>query len=191
MGERLASWVGVVLMTVVLGTSYWYGQSLLVVAVPESLRTGAIDFFAERIALTGFDAAGQPRYRLFAERMTHFGSSDDIDLVMPRVLSMRTDQPQVQASALLAHAQNNGQTLQLSGNVVLTRAADEHRPSLRLQTEELSAVPDDDHFWTDAPVQVQSGRNVLHARGMDFDNVTRHVELRAQVSGVFPPRSRQ
>lgn len=189
MGERLASWFAIVLMTTVLATSYWYGRTLRDESAADTGRVGAIDFFAEDIALTGFDDLGRPRYRLFADRMTHFGNSDDVDLVKPRLLSMRPDQPQVQATALTAHAQNNGQIVQMQGDVVLTRAAAGGREPMRMQTEELWAAPDEDHFWTDEPVQVQSGGAVLHARGMDFDNVARRVELRADVAGSFPRRS--
>jgi lipopolysaccharide export system protein LptC len=190
-GERLASWFAVALMAVVLVTSYWYAQTLRAGDAQGAARIGSVDFFAEGIALTGFDATGRPKYRLYADRMTHFGNSDDVDLVKPRLLSMRADQPQVQASALVAHASNNAQTVQMRGNVVVTRDASGGRPALRLQTEELSAVPDEDRFWTDAPVLLQSGHNVLRARGMDFDNVARRIDLRAEVVGDFAPRSRQ
>ncbi len=190
MSERLASWFAVVLMTAVLFTSYWYAQTLRVSAPGDSGRIGAVDFFAEGVALTGFDALGRPRYRVFADHMTHFGNSDDIDLTRPRMLSMRPDQPQVEVTALQAHATNNAERVQMQGNVVVTRAGDATRPPLRMLTESLSAVPDSDHFWTDAPVRVESGRAVLNARGMDFDNIARRLQLNGSVSGVFPPRGR-
>jgi len=186
--ERLSSWFAVVLMLIVLGTSYWYAQTLRGQVVPDSGRIGAVDFFAEGIALTGFDALGRPRYRLFADRMTHFGSSDDVDLLMPRLLSMRPDQPRVQATALSAHVQNNGQSAQLRGNVVITREAGRGREEMRMETDELSAIPDEDHFWADGPVELRSDGAVMRAHGMDFDNVARRIELRARVVGTFARR---
>jgi len=191
MGERISSWFAVLLLFVVLVTSYWYAQTLRLAPAADGGRGGEVDFYAEDVALTGFDAAGRPHYRLFADRMTHFGNNDDVDLVKPRLLSMRPDQPQVQATALAAHAQNNAQTVHLYGNVVITRAAGGTQDAMRLETESLTAVPDDDHFWTDAPVRLQSGRSVISGKGMDFDNVARRVELRGDVTGSFPPRGRQ
>ena len=191
MGERLASWFAIVLVAVVLGTSYWYARTLRLGPGQEAGRIGTVDFFAEDIALTGFDSLGRAHYRLFADRMTHFGNSDDIDLDKPRILSLRSDQPQVQATALHAHATNNAQTLQMSGDVVITRQASAGRPPMKMQTEELSAVPDEDHFWTDEPVRLESGASVMNARGMDFDNIARRVELDSEVVGTFPPRSRR
>ena len=156
MGERISSWFAVLLLFVVLVTSYWYAQTLRMAAVADAGRIGEIDFFAEGVALTGFDAIGRPRYRLFADRMTHYGASDDIDLVKPRLLSMRPDQPQVQVTARMAHAEDNAKTVHLQGDVVLTRAPAGTQAAMRLETDALTAVPDDDHFWTEAPVHLQS-----------------------------------
>jgi len=191
MAERAASWFAIVLMAVVLATSYWYAESLRIGTLGDTGRIGAVDFFAQDIALTGFDQQGRAHYRLFADRMTHFGNSDDVDLDKPRLVSLRADQPQVHATALRAHATNNAQTVQLSGDVVLTRDASADREAMKIQTEELWVVPDDDHFWTDEPVQLQSGASVVNARGMDFDNIARRVELRSEVTGTFPPRRPQ
>jgi lipopolysaccharide export system protein LptC len=190
MGERISSWFAVLLLVAVLATSYWYAQTLRVATVRDTGRIGEIDFFADGVALTGFDAIGRPRYRLFADRMTHYANSDDVDLIKPRLLSMRPDQPRVQATALTAHAQNNAETVQMQGNVVITRAPDGAHPAMRLETESLTAVPDDDHFWTNEPVRLQSGASVMHGDAMDFDNIARHVELRGNVVGTFPPRIR-
>ena len=191
MGERISSWFAVLLLFVVLVTSYWYAQTLRLAAIADAGRVGEVDFFAEGVALTGFDSVGRPRYRLFADRMTHFGSSDDIDLVKPRLLSLRPDQPQVQATARTAHAANNAQTVQMQGDVVIVRAAGGNQAAMRMETESLTAVPDDDHFWTDAPVRLRSGASVMSGQGMDFDNIARRVELHGDVSGTFPPRGRQ
>jgi len=186
--ERAASWFAIVLVAAVLATSYWYSQTLRLTLGVQTGRIGAVDFFAQNIALTGFDSLGRARYRLFADRMTHFGNSDDVDLDNPRILSLRADQPQVEATALQAHASNNAQTVQMSGNVVITRAAAPDREAMRMETEDLSAIPDEDHFWTDDPVRLQSGASVINARGMDFDNIARRVELLSDVVATFPPR---
>jgi lipopolysaccharide export system protein LptC len=189
MGERLASWFAIVLMLGVLATSYWYAQSLRG-GNNDSGRVGTVDFFAEQIALTGFDALGKPRYRLFADRMTHYGNSDDVDLTQPKLLSMRPEQPQVQAVSQSAHAQNNAETIEMVGDVVVTRAPDAQRPAMKLETQEMTVVPDDDHFWTKDPVRLTSGATVMTGIGMDYDNVSRHIELLADVKGLFPPKEK-
>jgi lipopolysaccharide export system protein LptC len=189
MGDRVAWWVAILMMSLVLVASYWYAQDLRGQGGGDTGRIGQVDFFAEKIALTGFDVLGRGHYRLFADRMTHYGNSDDVDLTEPRLLSMRTDQPLLQAVARRAHVHNNAETVQMSGAVVVTRAGDANHPPLRLETEELYTAPDDDRYWTDAPVRMHGGDSVMQGVGMDYDNVTRHLDLRARVTGDFPPRS--
>lgn len=188
MGERVASWFAILMLAIVLASSYWYGRSLHEPEAGDSGRIGQVDFFAEQIALTGFDALGRGHYRLFADRMTHYAASDDVDLTNPHLLSLRTDQPQLQTTSLTGHLYDNGQTVRLDGDVVVTRAPDGTRPSMRLETQQLFTVPDDDRFWTDRPVRMTSGGARMNGVGMDFDNLTRHMVLRAKVDGVFPPR---
>lgn len=190
MGERVAWWIAILMMSLVLVASYWYAQTLRGQGGADTGRIGQVDFFADHIALTVFDAQGRGHYRLFADRMTHFGNSDDVDLTQPHLLSMRTDQPLLQAVAQLAHVHNNAETVDMSGAVVLTRAADAEHPALRLETEELLMAPDDDRFWSDAAVQMHGGTSIMQGVGMDYDNVTRKLQLRARVTGDFPPRSK-
>lgn len=190
MGERLASWFAVLMLGAVLAASYWYAQTLQQSGAADSGRIGPVDFFAEQAALTGFDALGRPHYRLFADRMTHYARSDDVDLTNPRLMSMRPDEAQLEATALIAHVVNNGARVLMQGDVVLTRAADATHAPMRMETERLLVLPDDDRFSTDDPVRLQSGEAHLTAVGMDYDNIARHVELHNQVNGTFPPRSK-
>jgi LPS export ABC transporter protein LptC len=187
-GERVASWSAILMMLVVLAASYWYAQSLRSQDGGDNGRVGEVDFFAEKIALTGFDVRGRGHYRLFADHMTHYVDSDNVDLDNPHLLSLRTDEPLVQAVSRIAHVFNNAEKVQMIGDVVITRASDGARPPMRLDTEELFMTPDDDHFWTARPVLMHDGDWTMHGVGMDFDNLARRVVLQADVVGSFPPR---
>jgi lipopolysaccharide export system protein LptC len=183
MGERFASWFAVALTAFVLGTSWWYSRSLQQGDHPAQVRVGGVDSLAESIVLTGFDEAGRARYRLYAATMSHDGGSDDMDLEHPRIVSVRPDQPRVEAVSDTAHATNNAETIDMRGNVVLVRAAGEGRPGLRLETDSLHAVPDADRFSTDDLVRVEHGASRMQAQGMVYDNIARHLDLLAAVEG--------
>ena len=186
MSERFSSWFAIALTAIVLGTSWWYSENLRLQDREMTLPRGAVDSVADSIVLTGFDTSGEARYRLFAEHMVHFAQSDDLDLDHPRIVSMRPEQPLVEARAERAHAANNAQTVDLAGHVVLVRAAAPGRDGLRLRTETLHAIPDLDRFSTDDAVQIESGNSRVDARGMEFDNIARRLELRSEVHGVLP-----
>jgi len=181
--ERFSTWFAIALTALVLVTSWWYSQTLSRQDREMAMPRGAVDSVADSIVLTGFDASGEARYRLYAEHMVHFAQSDDLDLEHPRIVSMRPEQPLVEARADRAHAANNAQTVDMTGNVVLVRAAAPGREGLRLRTETLHAVPDRDRYSTDDPVLLESGASRVEARGMDFDNIARRLELRSDVHG--------
>jgi lipopolysaccharide export system protein LptC len=189
MRDRLVSAIAIALLAVVLITSYWYSQSLRAGAQGGAEHPGGIDFFAEHITMTQFDGEGHARYRLFADRMTHYPDSDDVDLVQPRLVSLRPDQPQVRASALSAHVENNAAYVMLQNQVVITRDGVAGQPPMRIETESLLAVPDLDRYSTDDPIRVERGGALIRAHGMDFDNLARRVEFRRDVHARFPPRA--
>ena len=58
------------------------------------------------------------------------------------LLSLRPDQPRVEAVARRAHVENNGERVRLSGDVVLTRDSPGAQPALRVKTEMLLVLPD-------------------------------------------------
>jgi len=180
-GDRIASWIAVSLATAVLAVSWWYSQSLRQEAALQGAHVGGIDSRAEAIVLTGFDEAGRARFRLFAAGMEHDGGSDDLALERPRLVSMRADQPRVEVTAEHARADNNAETVDLQGDVLLVREAVAARPALRLATATLHVVPDEDRFSTGDEVRIEEGRSSIVARGMVYDNIARHLDLQSAV----------
>jgi len=188
MRDRIASVIAILLLALVAGTSYWYSRSLqtgpaTVVVHPK------VDADADRVTLIQFDSLGRAKYKLFADRMTHYARTDDVDLVSPHLVSLRPDEPRTEAVAQLAHMENGGERIRLSGEVVLTRASPPGEPPLRVSTEMLLALPDQDRYWTDRPVLVDHGRDSIQAHGMQLDNITRRAEFLADVVDTIAPRS--
>jgi LPS export ABC transporter protein LptC len=120
--------------------------------------------------------------------MTHFAQTDDMDLVRPRLVSLRPDEPRVEAVARLAHMENDGERIRLTGDVLLTRASPPGAPPLRVSTQMLLALPDRDRYLTDQPVLVDRGPDSIRARGMDLDNITQRVEFLADVVDTITPK---
>ena len=181
MRDRVASVMAILLLALVAATSYWYSRSLNVDNSGPQVARARMDADADAITLVQFDKLGRAQYRLVAERMTHFADTDDVDLVTPRMVSLRPDEPQLQAQARLAHVENNGERVHLVGEVVLTRQSAVGQPPLRITTETLLAMPDKDRYVTDRPVLVERGRDSIRARGMDLDNIARRVEFGSDV----------
>ncbi|MBV8210723.1 MAG: LPS export ABC transporter periplasmic protein LptC [Burkholderiaceae bacterium] len=187
MRDRVASLIAIVLLALVAATSYWYSRSLRSGAAQEAARP-QVDADADQVTLIQFDSEGRAKYKLFADRMTHYARNDDMDLVNPHLVSLRPDEPRIEAVAREAHADNDGEQIRLSGDVVLTRASPAGEPPLRVTTELLLAQPDEDRYWTDRAVLVDRGADSIRALGMQLDSVARHIEFMADVVDTIQPQ---
>jgi lipopolysaccharide export system protein LptC len=192
MRERLTSLIAVVLLAFVSATSYWYARVLKIPKATFTAAPGTPDFEAEKLVITQFDAQGRARHKLFAERLLHYGDTDNVDLASPRLVSLRPDEPQFEVRAERGQVENAGEKLHLHGNVDLRRAAGADAPALRARTEYLLAIPDFDRYSTDKPVQVERGDSrILAEGGMQLDNVARTAQFEGKVRIVMPPPQRR
>ena len=190
MRDRVASVIAIALLTLVAATSYWYSRALRSEGPGTEVSRAKVDADADRVTLVQFDELGRAKYKLFADRMTHFADTDDVDLVKPHLVSLRPDQPRVEAVAQRARVENNGERVRLSGDVVLTRGSPGAQPALRVKTETLLALPDLDRYSTDQPVLVERGPDSIRARGMDLDNIAQRIEFSSEVVDTIAPERR-
>jgi len=188
--DRLTMLIAIVLLAAVTATSFWYSRMLRRPPAAERAAPGTPDFVVDRLVLTQFDEAGRAKHKLFAERLTHFAENDDIELASPRLVSLRPDRPQIEARAQRARVENAGERVHLRGSVLLTRAADGGQP-LRLATEYLLALPDEDRYSTDQPVELERGPDRMRADRLELDNIARTTRLAGNVrTELAPPAQR-
>ncbi|MFN9028781.1 MAG: LPS export ABC transporter periplasmic protein LptC [Betaproteobacteria bacterium] len=188
MKDRLTLLIAILLLGSVTATSYWYARSLRLQSNINVARPGSPDFETEKMVVTQFDAQGRAQYKLFAEKLVHFGENDDVELSLPRLVSLRPDRPQVEVRAQRGRVENLGEKVHLHGDVVLTRTPTDSVPALRADTAYLLAQPDEDKYSTDQPVVVRRGEQTISAqRGMTIDNIARTSEFRGDVKINLPP----
>jgi LPS export ABC transporter protein LptC len=187
MRDRIAPLFAIILLTVVVGTSYWYSRVMRIPRAAPLPTPGTPDVVVERVVITQFDVHGIARNKLFAERLTHFQENDNIELASPRLVSLRQDQPQVDARAQRARVENAGERVHMMGSVLLTRAAAAGEPAMRLSTEYLLALPDLDRFSTDRAVEMERGQSTINAQSMLYDNIARTIDFQGDVRGHFAP----
>jgi lipopolysaccharide export system protein LptC len=192
MRERLTSLIAIILLGVVTATSYWYARVLKIPKVALAAVPGTPDFEAEKLVITQFDAQGRARHKLFAERLLHYAETDNVDVTLPRLVSLRPDQPQVEVRAERGQVENSGERVLLHGSVSLTRAAAGATPALQMRTEYLLALPDDDRYSTDRAVEVdRGGARIVAEHGMQYDNIARTAQFDGRVHMLLPPAGRK
>jgi lipopolysaccharide export system protein LptC len=188
MRDRITMIIAIALLAIVTATSYWYSRVMRAPERGEPPRPGTPDIVVDRVVLTQFDAEGRARNKLFGERLRHFAENDDIEVAAPRLVSLRPDQPRVEVSARTARVENAAERLHLNGDVVITRAAFDGQPEMRMNTEYLLVLPDEDRYRTDRPLKLTRGDSSVDANAMDFDNIARVLVLSANVRSLIEPR---
>lgn len=188
MRDRVTAIIAILLLAALAGVTYWFSQAGRYAKLAAPVSKEGPDFVVNGVTLTQFDAQGRATNRLFAETMTHYAIDDRAELQRPRFVSLRPDQPQLEARAQRALVEGGGERVLLTGNVVITRApGPDGEPPMRLATEKLVALPDREQYTTDQPVEVDRGSSVIRSIGMDYDNIKRTVKFHSKVRGTIEP----
>lgn len=192
MRERLGSLAAIVLLTLVAASSYWYARELRRPLAPAAAAPGTPDFEAARLVITQFDGEGRIRHKLFAEQLAHYADTDRVLIAAPRLVSFSPDQPRVEVRADRGEIEDAGARVHLHGQVDLRRAAAADAPPMRVRTEYLLAIPDQDRYQTDRPVEVEHGASRISADGgMQLDGIARSARFDGRVRIVLAPATEQ
>jgi LPS export ABC transporter protein LptC len=186
MRDRITAIIAILLLAALAGVTYWYSQAGRYGSLASPVSKEGPDFVVNGVTLTQFDAMGRATNRLFAEKLTHYAVDDRAEMERPRYVSLRPDQPQLEAHAQRAVVEGSGERVVLTGDVVITRSPGEKgEPPMRLTTERLLALPDREQYSTDLPVEMDRGGSVIQSVGMDYDNIKRIVKFHSKVRGTM------
>jgi lipopolysaccharide export system protein LptC len=184
--NRASSLFPLLLVLALAAASLWLERA---VRGPEYDRSGKLrhdpDFVAEDFGIVKMSAAGKPEYTLSAERMQHYPDDESTTVVAPRLVQRRDGATPIVVRADRGLVSKNGDEASFYGNVVVVREAGMGQNELRVQTEYLQVIPDQDLASTDRPVVITEGRSRLAGTGMELNNKTRQFTLRSQVRGSF------
>jgi lipopolysaccharide export system protein LptC len=94
------------------------------------------------------------------------------------------------ASAKRALANGDGSEVQLIGDAQVMRPASGKQEEVEFRSEFLHAFRNVEQVRTNQPVVVTQGTSVVRAEGMEYDNLSRVVELKGHSTATFlpPPR---
>lgn len=186
MRDRVTAIIAVLLLAGLAGVTYWFSQAGRFSNLANPVSREGPDFIVNGVTLTQFDAMGRATNRLFAETMKHYAADDRAELQQPRYVSLRPDEPRLEARARQALVEGGGERITMTGDVVITRSPGKvGEAPMRLATEKLVALPDFEQYSTDLPVEVDRGDSVIRSVGMDYDNIKRVVKFHSKVRGTI------
>jgi lipopolysaccharide export system protein LptC len=88
-------------------------------------------------------------------------------------------------SALVSQNQNQ---IDLTGNVDIRRPAAPGAEPMRIRTEVLTILPDDEIAKTDKPIHMTLGAASVDSVGMVANNATQQIALGGRGKITYPPR---
>lgn len=174
-----------VLMLALALLTFWLERTVRVAPAPAAQRTHDPDYVVERFTITDFNRAGLAESALSAVKMMHFPDDDSTELLAPRVLQSRPEQPRLALSADRGTLSRDGEEVFLYDNVLMVREAAAGSAESRLQTSFLHVVRTRSLVRTDREVRLSEGGRAIVGRGMEYDNESRQLSLHAEVRGSF------
>ena len=134
---------------------------------------------------TTYNREGATEARLSAARMVHYPDDDSTELVSPRLVQSKPGEPRITVTADRGALSRDGDEVFLYGGVLLVREASEHGPEARMTTEFLHILRDRSLVRTDKEVKIVEGSRSLQGRGMEYNNLSRELVLRHDVTARF------
>lgn len=179
------------LMLALAGLTFWLE---LMMREEEGMRPSTRrhdpDYVVDRLMHTRFNAQGAAESILAAEKMLHFPDDDSTDLVAPRLVQTKANQPRVTVTADRATLSQDGEELFLYDNVLVVREPGAGQPETRMRTSFLQVARAQSVLRTDRDVVITEADRVLSGRGMEYNNDSRQFYLRERVRGRYRPAKR-
>ena len=147
------------------------------------------DYIVSNFTTTTYNREGQSLSVLSAEKMVHYPDDDSTELVSPRLLQSKPEQPRITVTAERGSLSGDGEEVFLYDNVVLVREAEGGQPAARMTTSFLHVLRDRSLVRTDHEVHLVEENRSLTGRGMTYNTESRQLDLYADVRGRFDPQA--
>ena len=147
------------------------------------------DYIIDNFSWVRMSENGKPRYVISGERLTHHPVDNTALVDKPVVQSLTVEHPPMTMTAEHALVSQNQNQIDLTGNVDIKRPAGAKSEPLRIRTEALTVLPDEDIVKTDRPIEMQLGAASVSGVGMVANNATQQVHLGGRGQIIYPPRA--
>jgi len=170
--------------------SFWLVQVMRGDAQGPNVNVGNDpDYIIDNFSFVRMSETGQPRYVISGERLTHRPADNTSDIEKPVVQNMSTEHPNMTMTANTAHVNQDQNQIDLSGNVDISRPGSKTTQPLRIRTEALTVLPDEEISRTDKPIEMRLGGSVVTGVGMVANNATMQLQVGGRGRIVSPPRT--
>lgn len=186
--SRIRHWLPALPLLALLGATYWLNQQVQ----PEPAKLDSSmrhdpDSVVENFSAMKLNEQGTPHFIMSATRMLHYPDDDSTSLEVPRITLLAEDRPKILASAKTGTISSKGDEYFLQGEVEMLREAVAQQDQLRLKTEYLHFIPDQDLVKSNLAVTLIEAHTTVNAVGMELNNKTRTIKLLSKIRSEYVP----
>ena len=196
--DRLSIYLPVMLMGLLALGTYWLVRITPTTSAPEPEQQvrHEPDYFMRTFSVKTFNEKGQLQSEVNGIEGRHFPDTDMLEIdrirIQVRMRSFNQDGKVVVATADRALSNSDGSEVQLFGNAIVVREASTDAsgrvdPRLEFRSEFLHAYVNTERVKTNQPVVMTRGNDRFTGDAMDFDNLSRVMNLQGRVRGVLMP----
>ncbi|TXC87762.1 LPS export ABC transporter periplasmic protein LptC [Paraburkholderia azotifigens] len=186
---RWTSLIPLVAMAALAGITYWLLQ-----ATRPHQDEGLVkpkqhtpDYFADIFSVSELDQSGSTQYRLTAATLVHYEDDEVSDLTKPAIRAFQPGKPVVTATGDTGKVNGDASIVDLYENARIVRDAGAGDPKMQADSSHFRVLVNDDVIETEKPVKLQRGQSIMTASGMNYNNVTRVIQLFGNVRGAIAP----
>lgn len=173
------------LMLVLALLTFWLDRAVRDEPSNPSQRRHDPDYLVHNFTSTSFNRLGGAETVIQAAKMLHYPDDDSTELMSPRVMQAKPSEPRFTVSAERGVLAREGDEIFLYDNVQLVREPDAQHPGAKMTTSFLHIVRDRSIMRTDREVHIVEGRRSLSGRGMEYNNDSRELVIRSDVTARF------
>ncbi|MGN6651754.1 LPS export ABC transporter periplasmic protein LptC [Trinickia sp.] len=184
-GSRLASLLSLIALAALAGGTYWLLQATRPPAARDeaSAKTHTPDYFADNFSVSELDQSGATQYRLTATKMVHYEDDENSDLTRPAIRAFQPGRPIVTATGDRGTVNGDASIVDLYDNARILRAAGAGDPEMQADSSHFRVFVNDDVIESKNPVKLRRGPSIATANAMNYNNVTRVMQLFGKVRG--------
>ena len=192
--DRLSIYLPVILMGVLALGTYWLARNTpsLAPVAAQHAPTHDADYFLRGFSVKSFDPSGRLKTQINGTEAHHYPDTDTLEIEQPRMRSYSETGALTVATARRAISNADGSEVQLFGDAVVTREGNDGKgapqPKMEIRSDFLHVFANTERLKTNRPVTIARGNDVFRGDGLDYDNLTRVMQLQGRVHGVLLPK---
>ena len=189
--DLVSAYLPLLMMAVLASGTWWLVRNAPSVDAPRAAVAPRHepDYVMTNFVVQRFGSDGVLRTQIEGDRLRHFPDTDTLEVDAARIRAVGSDGVVTLADANKALANGDGSEMQLLGNAHVVRPAHGKEEAVEFRSEFLHAFRNVERLRSHLPVVVTQGQSVVRAQGMEYDNLSRVVDLKGRTSATFvPPR---